>query len=121
MNKIILILVSVAILAGCRSVPRRDLSTREGIIAAHFTVPVKDVRRLFEKGYTEEESVGILFISAASHLEEKEVIKKLKQGQQLKDIAVDAGIDKEKYEEKTSWLLSRIDEYSEEKQVPEEE
>lgn len=120
MSKLILIMIMVFTFSGCRSVPKKDLTTREGIIAAHFSVPVKEVSRLREKGYTHEESVGILFISTSSYLSEKEVIEKLKEGQDLKEISEDAGIDREKYTEKTQWVLKQIAEYSEEKQDPAE-
>ncbi len=122
MNKIIFVIViAVLIVSGCRSVPKRDLNTREGVIAAHFTVSVKDVSRLLAKGYSEEECVGILFISSSTHLNEKEVKEKLKEGQSLEEIASEAGITEEKYTETTRWILSQTAEYSEEKQLPEEE
>ncbi len=122
MNKIFIsLVVGIIIVSGCRSVPRRDLSTREGIIAAHFTVPVKDVSRLLEKGFSEKECVGILFISSSSHFSEKDVRERLKEGESLEGIASEAGIPEEKYIETTEWILSQISEYSEEKQALEEE
>ena len=123
MNKTVLIFTAAffIISAGCAGVPKRDLSTREGIIAAHFTVPVRDVKRLLDEGYTEEECVGILFIESASHLREEDVKNKMKEDIPLEEIASGAGIPPETYRERTEWILRQVAEYSEEIQDQQEE
>ncbi len=117
MNKLsVFFLAAVFAFSACRSVPRRELDTREGVIAAHFSVPVKDVTRLMDKGYSEEECVKILFISSSTYLTEKEVIQKLKEGQSFEEISAGAGIEAELFRDKTRWILEQSSSYLEKRE-----
>ncbi|MGM0567594.1 MAG: hypothetical protein ACQESB_00085 [Elusimicrobiota bacterium] len=115
MNKIILIFLLSFTVTACRSVPKRNLTTKEGAVAAHFSVPEKEVKDLTDRGYSLKQSVGILFISNTTYLNKKEVVEKMQEGNSLNVIASDAGISEEKYNEKTSWIIENSIKYLEEK------
>jgi len=90
---------------GCRSVPRRELGTPEGVIAGHFNMRPGEVRELKdEKDISREELVRVLLISSSTYLSEDEVIEKRKD-MEFDEIASGADLDPEFIEEEARRIL----------------
>ncbi len=96
MKKQYLIIVSLVILfSACMSVPKKNLDTGPGLIAAQLGVEVKEVKEFKAGGYSDDEIIKILIISESSYLSLDEVKKKLNNAERIKDISQNAGIEEE--------------------------
>ena len=97
------------LLAGCSSMPKKDFSSREGVIAAFFGVPETDVKQLMgQKGITENSAIKILYISQSTYMKNDEVMAKLNGGEKIDEIAEKAGLKVSVMEEKTKELEESI-------------
>ncbi|NLB35665.1 MAG: hypothetical protein GX817_07680 [Elusimicrobia bacterium] len=59
-----MLLVLLIVGVGCRSYPKRDLSTPEGAMAAYFYRKSEDVKKLNTAGFSNEEIAGEAGIEA---------------------------------------------------------
>jgi hypothetical protein len=95
---------------GCSSVPQKNLTTENGIIAAHFTIHPYDVSRFKKTGLDTDQIIRILIISTASHLTTDDVIKIHKEGKAFEEIAAEVGISKELLDKRTEAVKKEISE-----------
>jgi hypothetical protein len=109
MKKIFIIFL-IAIV-GCSSIPKRNLSTSEGVIAAHFNLSEDQVDSLRGKDLSDEEIVKVLIISTGSYLTSDEILEIRKGDKTLEEIGEEAGIEPEILEGKTRELLQQISTY----------
>jgi len=111
MNKKYLFIGIVFLFAGCSSVPKKDLSTRTGVIAAYFTVETEEVSQLREKGYDEDKIVKFLIVESGTYLTREEIEQKLQAGQTIEEIAAEAGIEEKELNEKSQKILEELSKY----------
>jgi len=83
--------------AGCRSYPKRDLSTSQGVLAGYFNRKPEAVRKLEEEGFSREDIAGIFLITSSTHLTEENVIEEMND-KTLEEIASEAGIMPEEFQ-----------------------
>lgn len=95
---------------GCRSYPRRDLSTPEGIIAGYFNRKPSEVEKIKDQGLTREEIVGVLIISSATDLTQREILSKMLE-ESLENISEEAGLDAGTYKRLKENALREIARY----------
>ncbi|MFW6172400.1 MAG: hypothetical protein ACOC5T_01525 [Elusimicrobiota bacterium] len=109
MNKYFKIIATFIIFTsiGCRSVPKKDLSEKSGIIAAQFHMPVEIVKEIQKKGFSDKEVIQILIIAKSTHLTVEQVINKV-QDNPIKDIAQEMGISTDVLEENSEEILEKL-------------
>ncbi len=109
--KFFTVLVFVYALSGCRRGPRRDLSNIEGVTAAYFNVEKERVNKLSEREFSHTEIIKILMITQATHMQEKDVLERLEDGESLDNIAEDAGYEVEEFNRQVESIEENISSY----------
>ncbi|MGM0441253.1 MAG: hypothetical protein ACQEQC_02415 [Elusimicrobiota bacterium] len=106
-----LIVILCLILGSCKSVPKRNLETRNGVIAANFNLPPEKVENLRDKGLNEEEVIKFLIISKTTYLTTGEIYERFKKEENLADIGEEAGLSSENLKEKFNLIKENIEKY----------
>ncbi len=103
--------LSLVLVSGCKSAPKRELDTREGVIAANFNLHREEVEKLSEKELTEDELIKLLIISKTTYLTPEEVYSRFLQGEELMAIGEEAGLTNKMLEEKYKLVKENIKDY----------
>lgn len=110
MKKLILI-GFLLVLWGCKSMPRKNLSTENGVIAAHFNIPENEVESLREKGMDDDSIIKMLIITTGSYLTTDEVLGMADEEMSLEEIALKTGIEQDLLQKKTDKIKQEISKY----------
>lgn len=104
---VILMLVA----AGCSSIPKKNLTTAEGVIAAHFNLPEEEVVKIQKEGLDDRDTISLLIISQSSHLTEDQVLGMINSGKTIDEIAKEAGIEPDTLKKKTDRIEKQVSKY----------
>ncbi|MBN2407890.1 MAG: hypothetical protein JXJ19_09355 [Elusimicrobia bacterium] len=92
--------------------PKRNLATESGIIAANFNIEEEEVVSLREKGFDTGEIVKILIISEGSYLGQGEILMMVEEGKSFEEIGKKAGIDTETLQQRSDKIEKNLAKYS---------
>ncbi|MFH1416023.1 MAG: hypothetical protein ABIH89_08080 [Elusimicrobiota bacterium] len=106
-KKIITVFLMFSI-AACGSMPKKNLTTHNGIIAAHFNVGEEEVASIKEKGFDEDSMLKILMISRSSYHSIQDVVDMMEAGETPEKIANDAGIEEAVFQERIESIKESI-------------
>ena len=108
MTKKIITVILVFGIAACGSMPKKNLSTHNGVIAAHFNVEEEEVVSIKEKGFDEDSVLKILMISKSSYHSIQDVMNMMEAGETPEKIASDAGIEDTVFQERIESVKESI-------------
>ena len=106
------ILISCCLLlCACSSAPKRDLTTRSGVISAYFNIHAQQFDKVAEMGMEEDETLSLLIVATTTSLTVDDIVMRVKSGYLTADIISESGLDPELVQSKLDKLKAELSKY----------
>lgn len=107
----IIIAVLLMLSFGCSSLPKKNLSSIRGKIAAHFRLFEEEVVELRDKGLNNNKIIKVLTISQGSYLTREEILNMMEGGKSLQEIAEEIGIEPDTLQDIADRIEEQLSDY----------
>lgn len=96
------------LLCACSSAPKKDLTTRGGVISAYFNIDQTEYEKLAKLDMQEDDTLLVLLLATATALTVEDIVMRIRSGYLIEDIVAESSLEAELIRSRLEKIKSEI-------------